>query len=173
MWEGLGQEKQFFKELSLFHYVQMHSLCIFDHAFLAHPKPFLCSFFFHPIHMDMKLDLPMKFLYHWRVVVRSKSPKIWICQICPKPKSFHFQQWGFSIFVPNLIFFTWKDPAWSHLQLWRSLISQILTFYIVFRKACIGWSFFSNGTVLGLNSGQWELKLETSLFFDGGIGTQQ
>jgi hypothetical protein len=25
----------------------------------------------------------------------------------------------------------------------------------------------------GLNSGQWELKLETRLLFDGGIGTHQ
>jgi hypothetical protein len=77
----------------------------------------LCNFF-HLIHMDV-FCLCMKFFYHWRVVVRSKSPKSWNCEGCPKPKRFHFQLWGFSIFLPNLPFFTWKNLTWSHLQLYE------------------------------------------------------
>jgi len=42
---GAGSKEEFFKKLSLLHYVWMHSLCIFDHAFLPHPKPFLCRLF--------------------------------------------------------------------------------------------------------------------------------
>ncbi len=42
---GAGSKEQFFQKMSLLHYVWMHSPCIFDHAFLPHPKPFLCRLF--------------------------------------------------------------------------------------------------------------------------------
>ncbi len=42
---GAESKKQFFKKLSLLHYVWMHSICIFDHGFLPHPKPFFVQIF--------------------------------------------------------------------------------------------------------------------------------
>ncbi len=68
-------------------------------------KALYCASFFHSIHMDAFIYLWNFSFYHWRVVVRWKSPKTWDCQGCPKSKRFHFQWWGFSIFLPNLLFF--------------------------------------------------------------------
>jgi hypothetical protein len=64
----------------------------------------------------------------------------------PKTKKISLSTMGIFHISTTSIFFTSKDPAWSHLQttLW-SWISQILTFYIIFRKVCMGWSLFQMG----------------------------
>jgi hypothetical protein len=53
----------------------------------------------------------------------------------------------FHIFAKSTFFHMERSSLKSPTTL-PSLMSQILTFYIVFRKVCIGWSFFQMGLFL-------------------------
>jgi len=82
MWEGAEWKKTVFQKIVfallcvylLYAYFTMHIFLI---------QSFFCEVFFHPIHMNA-FYLPMNYFYHWRVIVRSKSPKTRNCQGCPK-----------------------------------------------------------------------------------------
>ncbi len=114
---GAGSKEHFFKKMVLLHYVWMPSLCIFDHAFLPHPKPFLSSFFSsnsygcllstHDIFLSLKSGSKVKI-----------SKNLELLRL-PKTKKISLSTMGIFHISTKSIFFTWKDPAWSHLQLYE------------------------------------------------------
>ncbi len=140
---GARSEEHFFKKLVLLHYVWMHSLCIFDHAFLAHPKPFLSSFF-HPIYMDI-FYLPMNFFLSLKSGSKVKSlQKLGIVKAAQNQIDFTFNNGDFPYFYQIYFFHMERSGLKSPTTLW-SWISQILTFNIIFSKVCMGWSLFQMG----------------------------
>ncbi len=139
---GAGSKEHFFKKL-VYHYVWMHSLCIFDHAFLPHPKPVLSSFFSsnsygcllstHEIFLSLKSGSKVKI---------SKTLEL---SRLPKTKKISLSTMGiFHISTTSIFFHMERSGLKSPTTLW-SWISQILTFYIIFRKVCMGWSLFQMG----------------------------
>jgi uncharacterized protein with PQ loop repeat len=63
----------------------------------------------------------------------------------PKTKKISLSTMGiFHISTTSIFFHMERSGLKSPTTLW-SWISQILTFYIIFRKVCMGWSLFQMG----------------------------
>jgi hypothetical protein len=126
--------------------VWMHSLCIFDHAFLPHPKSFFVQIFSsnsygcllstHEIFLSLRSGSKIKI-----------SKKLELSRL-PKTKKISLSTVGiFHIFTRSTFFHMERSDLKSPTTLW-SWISQILTFYVVFRKVCMGWSLCRMGLFL-------------------------